>query len=768
VVEVGLLVFLLALGGLGFGLLRRPGTGPTAFWTWGCFALFGSGLCSFILADSRWGLPLGHALGTAYPAFLLAGAMVYAERSRPRWLLPVALALGLSRGLFAEGGLPLLSLGIALVPEPAAVLAAAAYVFVATRGTAASVWQHVLAPVLLLLAGLEVASAAWMIAEAALPAGLAGIWVVVAPLVLALQIAAVSDRSQQALLRVRDELERRVEDRTAKLASSVAELEAQVAERLSAERALRESEERYRTLSELSSDFGFAVRMDPDRRVEFDWASEAMRRITGYTMEELDGSGWFVLPHPEAREKVFGQIDAMLAGRLREVELRILTKQGEVRWVSLVVDTLHGEEDGLVRMVGAGRDITEHKRAEEQQRRIDLHMREVRRLESLGLLAGGIAHDFNNMLTVIRGNVRLARVDLESGEPPSQRLDRIQSAAEHATALTEQVLTYSGRASVRLRPLDLSRLAKDTLDLLHTSMTEKGKLEIDLAEDLPPVEGDVTQLRQVMLNLVSNASEALGEGGGTVRLRTHLLEADARLLSDAFGTPEPAAGEYVALEVSDTGGGMDPALHARIFEPFFTTKSSGSGLGLAAVLGIVSAHGGVILIEEAPRGGTVFQVLFPPSARRVEPVPEVREPVVRAAGGGTILVVDDETDVRELAREFLQRSDFEVLTARGGREAIEIFRARSGEIDAVVLDVVMLEGDAAEAFVGIRRIRADVPVILTSGYDKRNAVTTVEGLSAGGISSFLRKPYEPEELVESVSRALAAPPVAGPESSPGR
>jgi signal transduction histidine kinase/ActR/RegA family two-component response regulator len=447
------------------------------------------------------------------------------------------------------------------------------------------------------------------------------------------------------------------------------------------------------------------------------------------------------------------------------MEMRIVTKQGEVRWLYLVADTLHGEEDGVIRVVGSGRDITERKRTEEEQRRRELHMREVQRLESLGLLAGGIAHDFNSMLTVIHGNIRLAREDLESGASPGQRLDRIQSAAQHAAALTEQVLTYSGKGSVTLHPLDLSQLTQDMLDLLHTSMTKRGALEVDLAEDLPAVEGDVTQLRQVILNLVTNASEALGEEGGTVRVRTHLLEADARLLSDAFGTAEPAAGEYVALEVSDTGGGLAPELHARVFDPFFTTKPSGSGLGLAAVLGIVSTHRGVIRVADEPRGGTRFQVLIPPSVRREEPMAEGREPVARATGSGRILVVEDEPDVLELAQEFLQRSGFEVLTARGGREGVEIFRARSGEIDAVVLDVVMPEGGAEEAFREIRRIRGDVPVIITSGYDKGNAV---EGFSALGISSFLGKPYEAEELVESVCRAVAAAPSAAAQEPASR
>jgi len=744
VVEGGLLVFILVLAGVGFSILRRPAAGPVVFWTWGCFTLLGAALCVLVLAEFGWTLPVGHALTTAYPVFLLFGALVYAERERPRWLLPLALALGLCRGLLVMGGLDDLSQGIALAVEPPAVLASAALVFGATRGNAASVWQRALPPALVLIAGLEAATAASRIWWGGMPVGLAGAYLSVVPAVLVLQIAAVGDRTQDALRRARDELGRRVEERTAELAKSVDDLQAQVAERHAVEQALRESQERYRILSELSSDFSFALRMDRDHRVRFDWASDAIRRVTGYEVEELNGSGWLSLTRAEDREAAIARFDAALAGEAPDAEVPIITKQGELRWVHFVADTLSSDEDGVTRIVCAGRDVTERKRAEQEKRRADLHMRAVQRLESLGLLAGGVAHDFNNMLTVIRGNVRLARADLQSGASPERRLDRIQSAQEHAAALTEQVLTYAGKASVELRPVDLSRLTQEMLGLLEASMTEKGALELNLAEDLPSIEGDVTQIRQVILNLVTNASEALGEEDGEVRVRTRLLVADARLLSNCFGAPEPAAGEYVALEVSDTGKGMDPAMNARIFEPFFTTKSSGSGLGLAAVLGIVSAHRGVI---------RVAQVLIPPSARRIESVHEARQPAAAPSEGGRILVIDDESAVLELTREFLERSGFEVLTAPSGREGVEIFRAHNGEVDAVVLDVVMPEESAEGTFLEIRRICPDVPVVLISGYDKVNAL---EGFAADGISSFLRKPFEPEDLVENVCNAVAS------------
>jgi nitrogen-specific signal transduction histidine kinase/CheY-like chemotaxis protein len=401
------------------------------------------------------------------------------------------------------------------------------------------------------------------------------------------------------------------------------------------------------------------------------------------------------------------------------------------------------------------RDVTERKQTEEERRRLELRMGEVQRLDSLGVLAGGIAHDFNNMLAVIRGNSLLALADLDAGVAPRERLDRIRSATEHAMGLTEQMLTYSGRPPLTLRPLDLTQLVRDTHNLLRASVTEKGCLEFDLQDDLPTVKGDFTRIQQVVVNLASNASEALGEGGGTIRIATGVRMADSHDLSDSFGTPDVAPGEYVALEVSDTGPGMDPEIQQRIFEPFFTTKSTGRGLGLAAVLGIVVAHHGVIRIESRPGGGTKFQVLLPRSAPAAERAPEPGELERLAAKSGRILVVDDDEPVLDLAREFLERAGFEVLTAPGGQAGIDLFRAHSDDIDAVILDLVMPGVGGAEAFVEILRIRPEMPVVVTSGYDKEKAV---ERFSSRGFSGFLYKPYEPEELVESVRKALIDDP----------
>jgi signal transduction histidine kinase len=304
------------------------------------------------------------------------------------------------------------------------------------------------------------------------------------------------------------------------------------------------------------------------------------------------------------------QHEAARRGESREFEARVVTKQGEVRWLHTHIQGLH--RDGVLRMVGASRDITEARRAEEERRALDQHMREVQRLESLGVLAGGIAHDFNNLLSVIQGgNSALAIADLDPEAPVQQRLKRIRSAAEHAAGLTEQMLTYSGNAGVTLKPLTLSSLVESVLVLLEASVSKQTTLQTRLARDLPLVEGDETQLRQVVVNLVTNASEALEGAPGRVCVETGTVRASRAYLSDAYSPRSLPEGDHVYLEVSDTGVGIEEAARARIFEPFFTTKRSGRGLGLAAVLGIVQSHHGALKLTSEVGQGTRFRVLLP-------------------------------------------------------------------------------------------------------------------------------------------------------------
>ena len=359
------------------------------------------------------------------------------------------------------------------------------------------------------------------------------------------------------------------------------------------------------------------------------------------------------------------------------------------------------------------------------------------------------------MLTVVRANCRLAADELAKQDGSSERirdrLARIRASAEYATELTEQLQTYSGKLPVRTRPLDLSELSRDLLDLLRASVSEKIQIEVDVSASLPPVEGDATQIRQVLHNLVTNASQALGDEGGLIQIRTRVDEVDAAALSEAFGSTEAKPGSYVALEVWDSGPGIPPEVLTRIFEPFFTTRKQGRGLGLAAVLGIVAAHGGVVTIASEPDEGTAFRILLPPAARTADRPANAAIATPAPSPRGTVLVVDDDAWVLEIAREFLVRAGFEVLTAHGGREGVETVRERGADIDVVVLDLVMPEVSGEEAFVEMRRLREDLPVVLASGYDRES---TARRFANEGVAGVLYKPYEPEDIVASVSEAL--------------
>ena len=328
------------------------------------------------------------------------------------------------------------------------------------------------------------------------------------------------------------------------------------------------------------------------------------------------------------------------------------------------------------------------------------------------------------------------------------RLSRIRAAAEHGARLTEQMLAYSGKSSLALKPIDLSHLVEEMADLLRASVSEHCHLELELAPRAP-VEGDGTQLQQVLLNLVTNASEALDAREGRVAVRTGRTELDARDLADAVGAEGAAPGSYVFLEVTDDGPGMDEATRQRIFEPFFTTKFSGRGLGLAAVLGIVRAHRGVLRVRSEPGEGTAVCVLLPlPEGRAAR-----TDAGIRAAPGrrGTVLVVDDQESVVEVAQLMLLSAGHRVLAAVGGRAGIEDFRARAGEIDAVLLDLTMPDVDGEQVLLELQRLRPDVPVIIATGYDAGYVAERVRSRVAG----FVRKPYQPEEMLAQVDRALA-------------
>ncbi len=386
--------------------------------------------------------------------------------------------------------------------------------------------------------------------------------------------------------------------------------------------------------------------------------------------------------------------------------------------------------------------------------RLERQIRQAQKLESLGVLAGGIAHDFNNLLTTMLGNASLALEDLNTGSPVHHAITQVHRAAERARDLTAQMLAYAGRGQVKISAIDLSHLVEEMAGLLRVSIGKKTALELGLARDLPPVAADATQLRQVVMNLLTNAAEAIGDHAGNITVQTRTTRMPEATQGDWL-PEDPRAGDYVELRVTDTGCGMDAITRARIFDPFYTTKFEGRGLGLAAALGIVQTHGGALHVASTPGAGTEFRVLWPHIARAVaadcgpaDPAPGELAP----SGGDTILLVDDEDGVRTVGRQALERAGYTVLTADDGRRAIDLYRMHANDIRLVVLDLVMPAMDGVETFGELRRIRKDAPVLLSSGYTEFEAMERFQG---AGLRGFLQKPYTASALRAAVAAGMA-------------
>jgi len=390
-------------------------------------------------------------------------------------------------------------------------------------------------------------------------------------------------------------------------------------------------------------------------------------------------------------------------------------------------------------------DVTVAKKRKEKQEH-------VQRLESLGVLAGGIAHDFNNLLTAIIGHASLARMETGPLDPCVSHLGAIEETSQRAADLCQQMLAYSGKGRFVVQPIDLSDLVREMVRLIEVSIHKSVTVRYDLMADLPAIEADVAQMRQVIMNLVINASEAIGEKNGDVFIVTGTMEADAAYLQESYVQEEALApGRYVFLEVSDTGCGMDEETRRRLFEPFFTTKFTGRGLGMSAILGIVRGHAGAVKIYSEPGRGAAFKVLFPATDMAPVPLGPSSDPDPDFKGTGTILVVDDEEAIRNLAIKILQRGGYDVVVAADGLEAIDQLRAHGDEITCVLLDMTMPRMSGEEAFSELRRIRPDLKVVLTSGHNEQTATQRFTGRDLAG---FIQKPYLPQSLLAKLAEVI--------------
>ncbi|HSM51225.1 MAG TPA: ATP-binding protein [Thermoanaerobaculia bacterium] len=422
---------------------------------------------------------------------------------------------------------------------------------------------------------------------------------------------------------------------------------------------------------------------------------------------------------------------------------------GSAAWLNTSKVPLRDDDGRVIGVLGTYEDITERRRLEAQL----LH---AQKLESLGLFAGGIAHDFNNLLAALLGHAELAEAALPAGAPALSHVRRIEGVASQAAELCRQLLTYSGRGELAVEPLDLSEVVRESAEMLEVSIPGRARLRYRLAEELPEVAADRSQVRQVVLNLITNAAEALGEQGGEIVLATAALRCGRGELSGAVVDDGLPAGEYVVLEVSDTGCGMPTDVQRLVFDPFFTTKRAGRGLGMPSVLGIVRRHRGAIRLESEPGRGTTVRVLLPAVLRegRREGIPE------RGAAGacastptaGTVLVIDDDENVRPVTRLLLEQLGYGVLVAAGGREGLAIYAAQRERISCVLLDLAMPDLGGEETFRELRALDSAVRVVLASGYSGPEAL---ERFAGRGLAGFVQKPYRLAELEAVLAAALA-------------
>ena len=481
------------------------------------------------------------------------------------------------------------------------------------------------------------------------------------------------------------------------------------------------------------------------------WAHDQCGRVTyvnrqalvyhGRSLDQLRGDGWTELVHADDRERVRSVVSESLAlQREYQMAFRQRRSDGEHRWMfGTAVPRFAGSE--FAGHIGTVVDITQLKRDQEQGSA-------AQKLESLGALAGGVAHDFNNLLGRILADSELLLSDLAEDAQAREGIGRIHAIAGQAAEIVRELLTFASHENPTFGPVELSGLVREMLELLKSSISKHAVIRVSLPGNIPAVMASASQLRQVVMNLITNASEALHDGPGVISVTCEL----ARIARDSPDRGDLAEGQYIRLKVSDTGCGMNKEVQERIFDPFFTTKFSGRGLGMVAVQGIVRSHRGAIHLTSAPGAGTCFEVVLP-CVQEVYKAPEQNSSIKAAAMGtedSKVLVVDDEEMLRIAVCKMLRKKNFSVLEAKDGHAALEIFRSRSLEIGVILLDMTLPGISGRKLFDELRRIRPDIRIILTTAYSKEMAANTLGGPQAWG---FIRKPYHIADLVALLQRA---------------
>ncbi len=490
-----------------------------------------------------------------------------------------------------------------------------------------------------------------------------------------------------------------------------------------------------------------------DTQGNFLYVNRTWREKMGYSEEEIPHINLRDILSPDCAAKCYSMFAEVMQGKdLGRVETTFIAKDGS----KIIVEgncNCRIENGMPVATRGIFRDITAKKKEELDRKELEQHMQQLQKLESLGLMAGGIAHDFNNLLMGIMGFTELILTRDNSRENILKYAKNIEHAAKRAAKLTNQMLAYSGHGRYRVDYLDLSRVVRESQSLFGATVSRKIQIEYDLENNLPLIEADMDQMRQMIMNIVTNASEAIGDGEGLICLTTGVMEADREYLTSTYINEKLPAGRYIYLRVSDNGPGIEPETIPRIFDPFFTTKFTGRGLGLAAVLGIVRGHKGAIKVDSTPGEGTTITVLLPAYQGIVEQE-ETQEKCAaakRAKKEKAVLLVEDEQSVRMVASLIISDLGVKVIEAPDGQEGFNIFCREKEHIGLVITDMLMPGINGMELLHKIRETGSDVPVVLSSGYNKEDVVSSIEEKELAG---FIHKPYRQSQMQDIVRSIL--------------
>jgi two-component system, cell cycle sensor histidine kinase and response regulator CckA len=522
-----------------------------------------------------------------------------------------------------------------------------------------------------------------------------------------------------------------------------------------AEQKRRQREERFRAIVETTAEWIWAI----DTTGRHTYSNRGVERILGYTPEELAGQPARALLHPEERARVESLLRAKTAAGegWTGLVLRWRHKDGSDRYLESNAVPILDSQGRLVGYQGSDRDITERKRAEAERERLQSELTQAQKMEAIGRLAGGVAHDFNNLLTALRGYADLTLLELDPGSRAAHNQRGIQEVVEQAKALTQQILAFSRRQVLQMANVDLNAELLSTGKMLRRLIGEEIEIVTSLQPDLRLVRGDKTQLQQVVVNLAINARDAMPHGG-KLTISTSNAELPAELLP---ARPEPHASAYVKLTMADTGLGMDADTRNRVFEPFFTTKElgRGTGLGLATAYGIVRQHGGFIDVESAPGAGSLFTVYLPCAEAATQAEAPASSAALAARGSETILVVEDDTTVRELVCRQLADCGYRVLAAVDPQEAFAQAFRHDGPIALVLTDVVMPGMNGREMYARLSTQRPGLRVLYMSGY-AGEALAHHGGVLDAGLR-LIQKPFSIADLTRAVREILDAVPAAG-------